>query len=192
MKKRLSLIIGFITLIYCYSEAQTNKTFTVKANQLKAEIQPTMYGVFFEDINLGADGGIYAELIKNRSFEFFKPLMGWTIDREKPNEGDILVMNRIEEMPSNPRYIRVKLNGHKKGDFGLINEGFRGMGIKSGLQYNFSVLARTINGSGQLHLELLDTSGNVIGASSLPVNTGATAWNRLSAPLIATQTVQKG
>ncbi|HEX9602065.1 MAG TPA: alpha-L-arabinofuranosidase, partial [Mariniflexile sp.] len=42
-----------------------------------AKIQPTMYGVFFEDINFAADGGLYAEMIKNRSFEFDNPFMGW-------------------------------------------------------------------------------------------------------------------
>lgn len=41
------------------------------------KIQQTMYGIFFEDINFAADGGIYAELIKNRSFEFDEPLTGW-------------------------------------------------------------------------------------------------------------------
>ena len=41
------------------------------------KIQPTMYGIFFEDINFAADGGLYAEMVKNRSFEFLNPKMGW-------------------------------------------------------------------------------------------------------------------
>ena len=51
--------------------------FVVKTDQVKAEIQPTMYGVFFEDINFAADGGIYAEMVKNRSFELYNHMMGW-------------------------------------------------------------------------------------------------------------------
>src|SRR3954468_19402557 len=74
--------------------AQQARVFTVKVNEPKAVIQPTMWGIFFEDINFGADGGIYAELVKNRSFEFSKPLMGWSIQRKKFVEGDILVLNR--------------------------------------------------------------------------------------------------
>ena len=58
--------------------AHAQHTLNVKVNEPKAAIQPTMWGIFFEDINLGADGGIYAELVKNRSFEFTKPMMGWT------------------------------------------------------------------------------------------------------------------
>ncbi|MBF9252834.1 hypothetical protein I2I11_06000 [Pontibacter sp. 172403-2] len=56
--------------------AQQDRVFTVKVNEVKAEVQPTMWGIFFEDINLGADGGIYAELVKSRSFEFDTPIMG--------------------------------------------------------------------------------------------------------------------
>src|SRR5215213_1394699 len=59
-------------------QAQT-KNIIVKVNEIKADVAPTMWGVFFEDINMGADGGIYAELIKNRSFEFYRPMMAWKI-----------------------------------------------------------------------------------------------------------------
>jgi alpha-L-arabinofuranosidase len=191
--RKQNLLLTILLLLICFTGYTQNPIrININASNDLGKINPNMYGVFFEDINLGADGGIYAELVKNRSFEFFKPMMGWTISRKKPDEGDILVMNRTEEMPANPRYVRVKLNGHKKGDLGMINEGFRGMGIKSGLQYHFSVLARVVDGTGQLHLELLDTSGNVIGASSLRIISGANEWTKLAASLTASQTVQKG
>src|SRR5215217_4944386 len=60
--------------------AQKNNLQVDVANTV-TKIQPTMYGVFFEDINFAADGGLYAEMIKNRSFEFELPFMGW----EEPN-----------------------------------------------------------------------------------------------------------
>jgi len=52
-------------------------TIAIAADQPGAAIASTMYGVFFEDINLAADGGIYAEKIKNRSLEFPDPVLGW-------------------------------------------------------------------------------------------------------------------
>lgn len=55
--------------------AQTNQL-VMQANKPGAEVQHTMYGLFFEDINYAADGGLYAELVKNRSFEFPQHLMG--------------------------------------------------------------------------------------------------------------------
>ncbi len=61
---------------YCQSD-NAEKVYTINAGKIKAHIQPSMYGIFFEDINMGADGGVYAELVKNRSFEFNTPLMGW-------------------------------------------------------------------------------------------------------------------
>ena len=59
--------------------AQVN-TFHVRTNKTGAPIQPTMYGIFFEDINFAADGGLYAELVKNRSFEFPSThFQGWSV-----------------------------------------------------------------------------------------------------------------
>ena len=78
--KFCSVLLFFcLLLIQSGINAQENQKLIVKANQVKGAVQPTMWGVFFEDINLGADGGIYAELVKNRSFEFFKPMMGWRV-----------------------------------------------------------------------------------------------------------------
>lgn len=58
-----------------------------------ASINPNMWGVFFKDINMGADGGLYAELIKNRSFEFFRPMMGWK-QVGPVKERNYLILNR--------------------------------------------------------------------------------------------------
>ena len=82
------LLVAFSITTACllpsFARAQNNTPIIVAVNKPIAEIQPTMWGVFFEDINLGADGGIYAELVKNRSFEFYKPLMGWALGWPPP------------------------------------------------------------------------------------------------------------
>src|SRR6478672_9617830 len=54
-----------------------SSTITVQVNKPGGDISPTMFGIFFEDINFGADGGLYPERVKNRSFEFPEPLMAW-------------------------------------------------------------------------------------------------------------------
>ena len=82
MKKQfLYNVLFFFCLVWAFEKvaAQKSNAIVVKAGEIKGAIQTTMWGVFFEDINLGADGGIYAELVKNRSFEFSKPMMGWTV-----------------------------------------------------------------------------------------------------------------
>src|SRR6056300_1866503 len=97
-----------------------------------SEIQSTMYGIFFEDINFSADGGLYAELIKNRSFEFTLPKMGWfepNSDRHSYNEDSgIGTVMRYKGHNSNKRYLNVKVNNSE--NYELINEGFRGIGVK--------------------------------------------------------------
>ena len=76
MKKTTVFSLMLSACCFAGLSAQEANHFVVKANKLGAEIQPTMYGHFFEDINYGADGGLYAELIKNRSFEFPNRLQG--------------------------------------------------------------------------------------------------------------------
>ena len=104
--------------------AQTNEL-VIQTKKLGAEIQPTMYGLFFEDINYAADGGLYAELVKNRSFEFPQHLMGWK------TYGKVSLMND-GPFERNPHYVRLSDPGHAHKHTGLDNEGFFGIGVKKG------------------------------------------------------------
>ncbi len=117
-----------------------------------AAIQPTMYGIFFEDINFAADGGLYAELVKNRSFEFPNPLQGWkTFGRvEVRSDGPF---------ERNPHYVRLSDPGHNQKYTGLDNEGFFGIGLKAGEDYRFSVWARApFGGEGKIRIEFVRPS----------------------------------
>src|ERR1700712_5541085 len=116
-----------LTAAFCQTGNANEKVFVVEAGQIKAQVQPTMYGIFFEDINQAADGGVYAELVKNRSFEFKMPLMGWKEIKQDGADGSILVLNRGKADVDNPRYIHVTAKSTK--GYGLNNEGFHGMGV---------------------------------------------------------------
>jgi alpha-L-arabinofuranosidase len=115
-------------------------TLTVQADRPGANISPTMWGIFFEDINYGADGGLFPERAKNGSFEFPDPLMGWKI--EKPagpaNTADIF---EDQWLPGNNRHF-LHITSDGTGTFTLSNEGFFGMGIEQGADYAVSVMAR--------------------------------------------------
>ncbi|TKB95228.1 alpha-L-arabinofuranosidase C-terminal domain-containing protein [Pedobacter cryophilus] len=189
MKKSVYLFCSILLICgLSFQSSEAQQSFTVKANQLKAPISPTMWGVFFEDINMGADGGIYAELIKNRSFEFYKPLMGWAVEGKK-SEGDILVLNRQGANTSNPRFLRVNVN--EANNISIINEGFRGMGIKAGLRYDFSFMYRQAKPGVKLYLELLNEKNEVIGkGESIPSGSGSN-WDKQSVSFNATATAQK-
>lgn len=194
MKKphpRLFIFCIYFAAVCSNSIAQSNAPIIVKANELKATIQPTMWGVFFEDINFGADGGLYAELVKNRSFEFFKPLMGWTIQGKQYKEGDALILNRKEANSANPRFIRITTRNAAKGDYNLTNEGFRGMGIKKDVPYTFSVLYRQQTPGIKLHVELLNANGQSIGDTVLIPAENEPGWHKQAVRFHATATEPK-
>ena len=118
-----------LVLAFLLASASAQTTLNVDTSKPKGEIQPTMWGIFFEDINFAADGGVYAEMVKNRSFEFLMPLMGWkqvASSNYSLNEksGAVEIINRGEGHENNPRYARVKVNGDN--GFSLVNEGFFG------------------------------------------------------------------
>lgn len=190
MNKRILAALLFST-ISLNVMSQQDKAISINADQPIAPIQSTMWGVFFEDINFGADGGIYAEMVKNRSFEFSKPLMGWSIKGKKIKEGDALVLNR-QGSPSNPRFLRLAIKDAAKGDAGMSNEGFRGMGIKKDLRYDFSLMYRQHRGNVLLHVELVDEKNAVIGTAQLKLGNADANWHKQEVSLVATSTVEKG
>lgn len=159
--KHFIFLICFLPAGGFAAKAQ-QKTLVINTKTTVAPVQPIMWGLFFEDINFAADGGIYAELVKNRSFEFYNPLMGWKKTGEE-YVGQFQVVNSQNE--NNPRFLRIESLRGK--DLGLVNEGFRGMGVTSGENYFFSVMARQDQGAIALKVELVDSVGVIIGASEV-------------------------
>lgn len=150
MKKLLSLFILSVTATLLI--AQSN-VFEINLKKKGATIQPTMYGLFFEDINYAADGGLYGELIKNRSFEFPQNLLGWK------TFGNVSVQND-GPFENNPHYVRLAYSGHDHKHTGLENEGFFGIGVFKDKDYRFSVWARLPQNSKQekIRVELVQTN----------------------------------
>lgn len=168
--------------------AQTQ--YTIAADKVKAHIQPTMYGIFFEDINLAADGGVYAELIKNRSFEFNMPLMGWKEQKRDGGDGKTEVINRAVERPENAHFIKSYITTDA-GFYGFSNEGFRGgMGVKEGEEYSFSVIAKQEGDANvKLNIELHGDNDAIIGKAELTPTDKE--WNRYSVKFKSSATTPK-
>lgn len=174
MKKTAILSIALFLLVSVVAQNRM----IVQVNKPVADVQPTMWGIFFEDINLAADGGLYAELVKNRSFEFTKPLMGWTVTQKKFVEGTVQIQNRTGVEDANPRFIQVTMQQTENHDLGLTNEGFRGMGIKKDVIYTFSVLYRQQTPVGKLNIELVNAKNEVLGNASLTPATADGQWHQ--------------
>ena len=153
-----------------------------------ASIAKTMVGVFFEDINFAADGGLYPERVKNRSFEFPDPLMGWK--RAAPTAGTFIVRTDAPVSPGNPHYLRLERTDPSR-PFGVMNDGFRGVGVEAGKSYVFSVVARRVsNGPAALRMEVGGALGAVYGTAR--VDGIGSNWERHSVTLVPTQTQASG
>ena len=131
--------------------AQAQHVFDVQTKKLGAPVSSTMYGLFFEDINFAADGGLYGELVKNRSFEFPQTFMGWRAfgNIEVKTDGP------FERCP---HYVVLSNPGHRERRTGLQNEGFFGIGIEKGKEYRFSVWAKAPKGNSQIRVQLINES----------------------------------
>ena len=178
-----ALLVAAMTSLSASAQHQ----FQVQANKPGVEIQPTMYGIFFEDINFGADGGLYAEMVENRSFEFPQKLMGWN------TFGNVSVNDVKPAFDRNPHYVTLEPAGAKEKRTGLENRGFFGMGLKKDMKYDFTVYARLhlLNGKQtKLRVELVGADNQVIAKQSITVTNNK--WQKFTTTLTSTKTDPKG
>jgi Alpha-L-arabinofuranosidase len=185
MKKTKSLVVLLfsIALGTQLSFSQTHNI-QVDVKKVGSPIQKTMYGIFFEDINYGADGGLYAELVKNRSFEFPQSLLGWT------TFGNVEVRTDGAPFANNPHYVRLSYPGHDEKQTGLDNEGFFGVGVKQDAEYRFSVWARSAqDGPTSIRIEFIDPESAVFTSKNLTID--SKEWKKYQVVLKASKTEAK-
>ena len=174
--KTAKLLSLFLMLGVSFS---AGATLTVNVDHPGAQINPAMWGVFFEDINFGADGGLYAELVKNRGFEFPEPLMGWMKINPSLSKGDIAVRTDAPFNEANPHYVRIQ--SEAEAPLGLSNEGFRGIGVRRGEAYTFSAEVRGVSGNPKLSVRLYGGDGSVL--DSVDLQDFPAGWHKYSAVL---------
>ena len=186
MKKKTILsvlLLGALASANSVMAADGSHQYTIQANKPGAVIQPTMYGVFFEDINFGADGGLYADMVENRSFEFPQHLMAWQ------TFGNVEVEDDDPAFARNPHYIRLKDDGHTDKWTGIENRGYFGMGLKKDMGYKFSVYART-KGKAKIRVELVSSHNEVLAKKSMEV--AGNDWKKYTVELKSTKTDTHG
>lgn len=179
--QRIKTILGALAFLYpVIASAQHVFTISTKPG---APVQPTMYGIFFEDINFGADGGLYAEMVENRSFEFPDRLMGWKMF------GNVTVNDRQPAFDRNPHYVSLADSGHVEKRTGIENDGFFGMGIKKGMEYDFSVYARLHDASSsqaRIRVELVNGNNDIITRQRIAIV--GKDWTKYTARLVSNAT----
>jgi alpha-L-arabinofuranosidase len=161
-------------------------TITIRPERARP-ISPLLFGAFFEDLNYAADGGLYAELIQNRSFEYSSAdngdwnfLTAWEIVR---HHGDCTVAEGSAEPlhPNNPHYLVLHVTA-PGGEAGLRNGGYGGINLHAGEFYTFSCFVRRLSGElGPLHVQLVGRKGALLAEELLPAP-GA-GWQQLAITL---------
>ncbi|EJL68840.1 alpha-L-arabinofuranosidase C-terminal domain-containing protein [Chryseobacterium populi] len=193
MKTKNKIFTGILFLSAAFLSAQDSNKHILDLDGISThiKIQPTMYGIFFEDINFAADGGIYAELIKNRSFEFDEPLMGWKQQNSRilsHNLDSGVLTIYSDDSKTNKNYARITVNNDKS--YILENEGFRGIGIHQNTQYDFSFDLENVSGNiSAVNASLIDENGMVI--SKVPILIKGIGWQKYTAVFSPSRTVEK-
>ncbi len=129
------------------ASAQPLATVTIQAAQPGKPISPDLFGVFFEDLNYAADGGLYAELIQNRSFEYspaeqssWSPTSFWELRKRGGGDGTLTVSTMRPIHENNPHYAILTIRTPGEG-VGIANGGFDGIPLKAGETYEASFWA---------------------------------------------------
>ncbi|MBP5716303.1 MAG: carbohydrate binding domain-containing protein, partial [Bacteroidales bacterium] len=151
--------------------------FEINVSKKGAPIQSTMYGIFFEDINYAADGGLYAELLINRSFEFPNAFAGWDVS------GKVKLM-ADGPFDKNPHYVRMEPAGHNDKHTMIENRGVFGIGVKGGEEYRFSMWARVPDGgNAKIWIDIVDnaTMGEDQKLGNVGIDISGKEWKKYTA-----------
>ncbi len=181
-------------------------TLTVDLDKPGVKVAPTLYGIFFEEINRAGDGGLYAEMLQNRSFEDAasrdaKPAdpLAWTLVVDGKAEGKMSLDTSKPLNPQNLHSLKLEITKAEGGQVGIANDGFHGMKkespkglyFKEGAQYAFSLYARSENFAGPLTVSLLDKpDGKAVASASISGIGGE--WKKFECSLQPTSTTTVG
>lgn len=179
-------------------------TVTIQASGPGKPISPDLVGIFFEDLNYAADGGLYAELVQNRSFEYspveqpdWHPLKFWELQKRGGGDGSVTVAEMRPIHENNPHYALLTVRNPGDG-VGIANGGFDGIPLKAGETYEasfwtYQAYMGIMWGRGDndkpmpVTLRLETKDGEVLAEASMQVK--GREWRRVSAKLKPTQTV---
>lgn len=196
MKNRNRKHISKVLLLLCIPISMTIQAQPAKGGK---KISSDLFGLFFEDINYSADGGLYAEQVQNRSFEYnpterrdWNPFSYWEYISPGFSYGRISVETSEPVHPNNPHYMVLDIEhvGHEtkfigESGVGLKNSGFDGIVVKAGEKYDFSLFAKQLSDSHiELSVSLQTRKGIVLAAGS--VSTVSRNWQKYTAILTAT------
>lgn len=166
-------------------------TLSIHTSNKNAEISDTLYGLFFEDINFAADGGLYAEMVQNRSFEFEKPTAsrGGLHGYQSYEKAELSIQTETPLNENNPHYVRIE--NTSKVPAGFTNAGYlEGMAIEKGASYRFTIYLKSEQYDGEIGVKLVSANGKEELASGI-ISGIEKEWKKYEVILTAASSSQK-
>ena len=201
MKSISASILGLVFAALSSPVSASSVEIRVDCDKPTVPLSSHLYGLFFEDINFGADGGLYAELVQNRSFEYYKvsgrdggglhPLFAWDKIERGGARCEPAVTDRQPLNDKNTKYLEIKIG--KAGDAaGVRNSGFDGIPLNAGASYDVSFYSRISDWVGEaavtVALELED--GTECGSASFKGIGGD--WKKYEGVITSDKTTENG
>ena len=150
----LATVLTMASLRACWGAEAGAASITVQADKPGHKVSPLLWGIFFEDINLSADGGIYPELVRNRSFEDSDKPEFWKLE----GQGEMAIDDQQPLTPMNRRSLRIRVDGAVS----LVNEGYWGVAVAQGEGYQIRLASRAADGlTGPLTVAIQGKSGDL-------------------------------
>ena len=178
MNIRYTFLVLLLAILHSGANAQQ------KAHPSPKNISPDLFGIFFEDLSYAADGGLYAELVQNRSFEYspadnrdWNPMTAWRYQTDGFGYGTISVETADPINANNPHYILLDIQDAGQKGVGLETSGFDGIPVRAGKSYDFSVFLNVISTQPlPVSVALVDRKGKELGAVSFTA--GTKGWKK--------------
>ena len=139
-------IVALFWTLTVQGQTKSNASLTVEADKLGPLVSPSLYGIFFEEINLAGDGGLYGELLRNRSFEESSNPVHWKLVKEGVADGEMSIDSIYVLSEKNTHYLKLKVLHALEGYVGIANNGYWGIPVKKGVEYQLSLYAKTPDG----------------------------------------------
>lgn len=176
-------LVAFL-LTSAAAHGQSAATVTVNVNQPGAVVSSNLFGIFFEEINFAGEGGLYAEMVRNRAFYDPTTPYYWTLVTQESATGSMTVDPATPLNTNIPNSLKLTMSSGS-GSVGAANGGFWGMSVSNGATYNLSFHAMAANGfSGPVVARLENAAGTLVYAQA-SFNGLTGSWQTFSAPLVS-------
>ncbi len=182
------IIIIFSSISFSLT-TESKQTLSIETLDLGPPIPKTLFGIFFEDINHAVDGGLYAELVRNRSFEHINKLEGWNIQIKNNSEAKAYIDNKNPLNKNNINYLKLEFKSNKS-EIIIRNNGYGGISLKKGEKYILSYYAKgEPEFEGTIRFTLEDKNGKLYSKEYILTQKFSKEWKKINTELIIEEEV---